>query len=861
MNNVTNVEQYVLDKRKELDGIETKWNKLSKEFKDKVTKLVASGIKPSISRGNSSGRQLSVSVNFESNTDAAKKYVEETRVALDDMIERIKSNTAEAGKMVTEGDYNNKEKLALIKLFLEYMHFIETAEFDAGKSKITFEIAEETIESKKKVLAIEKEIKDTEEAKRLGVDVKDLANHKKYLEAKRKYNTAKTSGAFLQAAKLFNDIKSYKDAATLAEDSTIKGNELKAKETYQRANEFIQKDTIESLEKAITTLEEIKDYLDSNELIVKCNTRIQEIKDEIIRNTYKEAEAYFNEKTINSLKRAIPLYEQIIDYKDSKEKIEYSNKLIQELVEEEERIRKENIYISACMLMDNLNEEDFNKAIDKFTEIKDYKDSKDKIKECKSKIEELKNEGLYQEVLFAISQGTKASYLDAIVVLKELKDYKDCKNLLNECTQKVKFIEEKEEQARIKAEEERKEQERKQEEEKKAKEKKKKSTMRLVSIVSIIIIVITIALPYYNNTLKPTLNYNKAISLLEENKHDEAIEIFTNLGTFKDSEDMIIESKYQKAMYCYETKDYETAITLFEELGYYENSSSMEAKARHDQGQQYFNTQQYNKAVEVLSSVKNSSESKELYTQSAYQLGLQQFEQGLYEEGYETLWSLRYNLDTATETAQELYYQQALKFYDELDFEKSNPMFKKLGSYKDSPLLIHNHNFKSEVLVELTCEQNGEVKQTCECGTEEIVITEATGHEMVEATCTEPKHCKKCDLVEGEALGHDVVDDVCARCGANLMEPAILTGKTSSYTEKETTLTLPQGLYEFEITTKLNKKDRWSVKIEGTEIFFGYGAATSNGTFKHEVETRNAGDYRIVVKINGEYTLKITPKN
>ena len=44
-------------------------------------------------------------------------------------------------------------------------------------------------------------------------------------------------------------------------------------------------------------------------------------------------------------------------------------------------------------------------------------------------------------------------------------------------------------------------------------------------------------------------------------------------------------------------------------------------------------------------------------------------------------------------------------------------------------------------------------------------------HEWVEADCTNPRYCAKCDKTDGEALGHDVVEadclnpSYCTRCG------------------------------------------------------------------------------------------------
>lgn len=44
-----------------------------------------------------------------------------------------------------------------------------------------------------------------------------------------------------------------------------------------------------------------------------------------------------------------------------------------------------------------------------------------------------------------------------------------------------------------------------------------------------------------------------------------------------------------------------------------------------------------------------------------------------------------------------------------------------------------------------------------------VTLTGCHQHEWVEATCTEPKHCTKCDETEGEALGHSWEDATCTK--------------------------------------------------------------------------------------------------
>lgn len=57
------------------------------------------------------------------------------------------------------------------------------------------------------------------------------------------------------------------------------------------------------------------------------------------------------------------------------------------------------------------------------------------------------------------------------------------------------------------------------------------------------------------------------------------------------------------------------------------------------------------------------------------------------------------------------------------------------------------------------------------CGTveNEPVVTECT-HEFIEATCTTPKTCSKCQKTEGDVIAHTIKDGVCPTCGASAFD-------------------------------------------------------------------------------------------
>ena len=64
------------------------------------------------------------------------------------------------------------------------------------------------------------------------------------------------------------------------------------------------------------------------------------------------------------------------------------------------------------------------------------------------------------------------------------------------------------------------------------------------------------------------------------------------------------------------------------------------------------------------------------------------------------------------------------------------------------------HTFEKDT-VDATCTETGLITETCTvCGYEKETEIPVLAHDYNEATCTLPKSCKVCGIVEGEALGH-----------------------------------------------------------------------------------------------------------
>ena len=81
----------------------------------------------------------------------------------------------------------------------------------------------------------------------------------------------------------------------------------------------------------------------------------------------------------------------------------------------------------------------------------------------------------------------------------------------------------------------------------------------------------------------------------------------------------------------------------------------------------------------------------------------------------------------------------------------------------------HKHDYKETVLSAATCTKDGSSRLVCSvCSLTRTVTRNALGHDWTGGTCTEPKTCTRCGLVDGKAPGHLFINGVCTRCNVAL---------------------------------------------------------------------------------------------
>ncbi len=90
------------------------------------------------------------------------------------------------------------------------------------------------------------------------------------------------------------------------------------------------------------------------------------------------------------------------------------------------------------------------------------------------------------------------------------------------------------------------------------------------------------------------------------------------------------------------------------------------------------------------------------------------------------------------------------------------------GEKQTQPIASTGHNFGEwQIIKATTCTESGEQERYCDCGEKQHQVVSA-GHLWSEATCTAPKTCQRCALIEGTALGHTTTTGYCSQCGEKI---------------------------------------------------------------------------------------------
>ena len=194
-----------------------------------------------------------------------------------------------------------------------------------------------------------------------------------------------------------------------------------------------------------------------------------------------------------------------------------------------------------------------------------------------------------------------------------------------------------------------------------APERKKLSKKALILILSscaAVLVLATITAAYFYIQHSRATAYDEAIMLMENGKYKEAQEMFVDLGSYSDAEELVIECQlimdYNDATRLMNRGNHREAKSAFEALGSYRNSRDLATECQmimdYDAAQQLFDDEMYIEA----------------------------------KGAFQALGSFRDSSVMAALCQSEIDYGIAIDFMDSKDYDKAVDIFAELGSFKNS---------------------------------------------------------------------------------------------------------------------------------------------------------------------------------
>ncbi len=328
-----------------------------------------------------------------------------------------------------------------------------------------------------------------------------------YNGAVKAMNSAGTETAYKAAVSTFKTIPGFKDADILSEQCLERAEICRKDSIYANARSQMTGEAITGYEAAIRTFQKISGWKDADEQIIACQRKIEEIKvkeevDRLERERQAEEKRIAKEKTVKKRKRIFAIVTPIVAAC-------LAFVILLTMV-----IIPNSKYNAAVKLYDTGN---YYESITAFSELNGYKDSEQKIIDCKYSIAlSLLDSGEYNSAYALLNEIGKSEmvaenkYTRAIAFL-ESGEYNSAYALLNEIGKSEMVVENK---------------------------------------------------------------YTRAIAFLEAGEYDSAIVLFNSLGDYKDSTEKNNAALYAKADLLEHQEKYEEAYLAFMSLEDYSDSAN-----------------------------------------------------------------------------------------------------------------------------------------------------------------------------------------------------------------------------------------------------------------------------------------------
>lgn len=192
--------------------------------------------------------------------------------------------------------------------------------------------------------------------------------------------------------------------------------------------------------------------------------------------------------------------------------------------------------------------------------------------------------------------------------------------------------------------------------------------------------------------IRPSQSYSTGISLMNEQKYDEAASIFESLGTYKDSETMKNEALYCNANVLCDNKKYKDAIELYRKIGDYKDGPQKLKQTQYQLANQLFGNDNFAAAKELYETLSNYKDSEKRLLDCDYFIALNLIKTKDYLSALDSFKALG-NYKDAVDLVKECSYLAGKDYIKKGQYKDAVQVFNLIGDYKDSKdyvLLLDN---------------------------------------------------------------------------------------------------------------------------------------------------------------------------
>ena len=183
------------------------------------------------------------------------------------------------------------------------------------------------------------------------------------------------------------------------------------------------------------------------------------------------------------------------------------------------------------------------------------------------------------------------------------------------------------------------------------------------------------------------MDYERAVTLYENGKPEEAAEIFVTLGYYADTPSYVVACVYEIGKKLYEEDKPEEAIAYFEQIKSFRDSTELIKKCRYRQAEMQLEAGNTEEAIKIWEQLWDYSDSAERIRAIYYNAGLSELGKGNWDNAI-SAFTKAGNYKDATTQILKTFYQEAEEKLAAGDVESALKLFESAGDYSDAKTRI-----------------------------------------------------------------------------------------------------------------------------------------------------------------------------